>query len=659
MRAMRTPARCLVALLFAAACGPKDEPKLASPTRPPQAPQTPAPPVLASATASASAAPEPPPETPSKWAKCETPPPDMVCIAGGPAVIGSNASPREGPVHTVELSTFYVDKYEVRNKEYEACEKAKVCTERILPDRTFLGADQPAVPLTWPMAHAYCVWAGKRMLTEAEWEKVARGGEEAREYPWGSEAPSCERGQFQGCPPLTTKNVGSFPAGPYGVFDMAGNGYEWVQDWGSECYGACDNACGDACLGQDPQGPCSGASQCKGNTKRMLKGGSWFWPADQARGAHRRPEEPRSGVHRLSVRCASSVPTLALHPPLALTDPPPKPPAPAPPTEAQLAAFRAVIEDTDVFKIPLCKREGEASQKCRDPWSYVTSNEPDQHLFGPYIKNVGGGYVGLGADQNMSFIAHAKSEWAWLFDYDPTVVRVHVILRAAILASKTRADLVNAFDEKESKATAEIVKKSLSDSAFPGGTPLSAGEAEAVMATFHTVRGQLHDAYLRNYNHGNDFHWLRSDESYDHIRKLYQQGRIIALKGNLLTTVAIPSIAESAKKLGVKVRVYYTSNADDQWPLNQAYRDSLTSLPFDERSVMIHTTIPANRGKVRHDWDYVVHAGLDVQRRLRHAGWERIAWLNDEGRRVAPKLITIGLPAAAPLAAPAGETASH
>lgn len=642
---MRTWVLALLAVPIAA-CGAPEEPRAPGPPRPP--PPPPPTVTVATPTATTTAAPEAPPEPPSRWAKCEAPPTGMVCIPGGDAVIGSTESPRESPRHEVEVSTFYVDRYEVRNKDYEACERAKVCTERILPDRSFLGPDQPAVPLTWPMAHAYCAWAGKRMLTEAEWEKVARGGEEARAYPWGNEPPTCERGQFQGCAPGTTKNVGSFPAGPYGVFDMAGNGYEWVQDFGSDCYAGCEHACGDACLGLDPQGPCSGASQCKSTTKRTLKGGSWFWPAEQGRGAHRRPEEPRSGVHRLSVRCASTVPRLATHPPIALTDPAPRPADPRPPTAAELAIFRDVVEDTDVFKIPLCKREGEASQKCRDPWSYVTTNEPDQHLFAPYLKNLGGGYVGLGADQGFSFIAHARSEWAWLFDYDPTVVRVHWILRAVILASPTRQDLVLAFDEKAAKATSEIVEKSFADSAFPGGKPLSAAEAEATRMTFHTVRGQLHDAYLRNMNSGNDFHWLRSDEAYKHVRLLHQQGRIVALKGNLLTTVAIPSIAASAKKLGVQVRVYYTSNADDQWPLNQAYRDSLLSLPFGERSVMVHTTIPMSRGKVRHDWDYVVHDGLDVQRRLRHAGWERIQWLNDEGRRVSPKLVTIGLPATTP-----------
>lgn len=613
-------------------------------------PPPPPPPTVAAAppTATATAAPEPPPEPPSKWARCEAPPVGMVCIPGGNAVIGSTESPREGPVHTVEISTFYVDRYEVRNRDYEACEAAKACTSRILPDRSFLGPDQPAVPLTWGMAHAYCAWAGKRMLTEAEWEKVARAGEEARPYPWGSEPPTCDRGQYQGCAPGTTKDVGSFPAGAYGVFDMSGNGYEWVQDWATDCYGGCKDACGDACLGLDPQGPCDGAPECKGRTRRILRGGSWFWPSDQGKSAHRRPQEPRSGVHRLSVRCASSTPELATHPPRALTDPLPRPDAPATPTADQLAAFRDVVEDTDVLKIPPCKREGRASQKCRDPWSYVTTNEPDQHLFGPYIRNVGGGYVGVGADQSFSFIAQARSEWAWLFDYDPTVVRVHWILRAVILASPTRRELVDAFDEKASKQTTAVVKKSLEDPAFPGGKPLSAVEVEATLSTLYTVRSQLHDAYLRGLKQGSDLHWLRSDEAYSHVRLLHRQGRIVALKGNLLTAVALPSIAAAARKLGVPVRIYYTSNADDQWPLNQAYRDSLLALPMDERSVMLHTTVPAGRGKTLHDWDYVVQGGLDVQRRLRRPGWDHIGWLSAEGRRVAPKLVTVGLPAKTP-----------
>ena len=596
------------------------------------------------ATATASATTEPAAAPPSKWAKCEAPPAGMACVPGGNATIGSAASPAEGPQHTVEISTFYVDKYEVTNAEYEACEKAKACPPRApAPEAALAGPKQPAVPLQWSMAHAYCVWAGKRMLSEAEWEKVARGGEEGRDYPWGKDAPSCDKGQFQGCTPAATKDVGSFAAGPYGVFDMAGNGVEWVQDWASDCYGGCDHACGAACTGLDPQGVCSGAQVCKTATKRVLRGGSFLEAGAMSRGAARRAEKP-TATDRISVRCASSTPLLATDPPLQVSDPPAAPADPEPPTPEQLAVFRTVNEDTDLDKMPLCKRVGEASHSCRDPNSYVVTNEPQQHLFAPYVKNLGGGYVGLGADQSFSFIAAARSRWAWLFDYDPTVVRLHYILRAIILSTPTRQGFVDAFDAKNAKTTSALIKKTLSDTAFPNSKPLSDAEVAAVEGTFLVSRAALSDAYILALKQGNAWSWLRSDDAYKYIRLLYQQGRIVSLKGNLLTSVALPSIGAAAKKLGVPVRVYYTSNADDQWPLNQEYRDNLLSLPFDEKGVMVHTTIPVGRGHKTHDWDYVIHDGLDIQRRLRHPGWERIVWLNDEGRRVQPNLVTIALP---------------
>ncbi len=636
-----------IACGLGAGCGaPNDNQGLSAPhpTGTPLVTATASPQPTASAAATADVA-APGPETPSKWAKCEAPPSGMACVPGGNAVVGSAATPLEGPQHTVEISTFYVDKHEVTNAEYEACEKAKVCPPRApAPEAALAGAKQPAVPLQWSMAHAYCVWAGKRMLTEAEWEKVARGGEEAREYPWGKDAPSCDRGQFQGCAPNKSKDVGAFAAGAYGVFDMAGNGIEWVQDWASDCYGGCDHACGEACLGLDPQGVCSGAQVCKASGKRGLRGGSWLSPGSRARGAARASAKP-SSPDGASVRCAASTPLLATAPPLVLSDPPAAPADPSPPTADQLALFRTVSEDTDLEKMPLCKRVGEASHACRDPNSYVVTNEPQQHLFAPYVKNLGGGYVGLGADQSYSFIAHARSQWAWLFDYDPTVVRLHYILRAIILASPTRQAFVEAFDQKSSKATAALIKKSLADTAFPNGKALSDAEVVAVEGTFMVSRSALSDAYVLAIKQSNNFHWLRTDEAYKYVRTMYQQGRIVSLKGNLLTSVAIPSIGASAKKLGVPVRVYYTSNADDQWPLNQAYRDNLLALPFDEKGVMVHTTIPVGRGHKTHDWDYVIHDGHDMQRRIRHPGWERIVWLNDEGRRIAPNLVTIALPA--------------
>jgi hypothetical protein len=310
-----------------------------------------------------------------------------------------------------------------------------------------------------------------------------------------------------------------------------------------------------------------------------------------------------------------------------------------------------VVEDLDVAKIKHCSRSGDARHDCRDPHSYVFTNEPEQSLFAPFVKNKGKAFVGLGADQAYGFVAAAKSEWAWLFDYDPAVVRVHYMIRAVALASPTREDFVKHFTEGMAKTTTELLKKALAEPVYAGSKPLDPAEQAATVESFRIARSALHEHFKRHARpspgvKSNEFSWLRTDESYLYIRTLYQQGRILAVKGNLLTEVALPSIAKAAKSLGTTVRVYYTSNADDQWSITDAYRRNFVGMPFDAETVWAHTVLP--RGKVHKtgEWVYVVHDGLDAQARLKSAGWEMLHWLGSEGMRRDPKhLITIGLPA--------------
>ncbi len=564
----------------------------------------------------------------------------MICIAGGPAQIGADDQrANEKPGHQVTISTFYIDRNEITNAEYEACVKAKVCPKRILPDRTFLGPKQPAVPVTWSAAEIYCRWVGKRLPTEAEWEKVARGGTEGRLYPWGNEPPSCDRAQTQGCTPNTTKPVGSFPAGAYGVNDMAGNGYEWVNDWASPCYGGCPRSCGDNCQGLDPAGPCSGAPKCKNFKYRVLKGGSWRWPADQARGSWRRFEKPASGAHRLSARCASSWSNLSNWPPLSFTKKASKPADPKPPTPAQLALFRNVVEDTDVSKIPACKKSGESSLNCRDPNSYVTTNEPNHHVWFPYIENLGGAYVGLGSDQSYSFIAAARSRWAWIFDYDPTVVRLHHVLREAILAADTPAKFVAQFS-----ATGISKLKDL----LPRNVP--AEERRKMVGLLTSTRKMFYHTYktaMKPHPETTRFGWLRNPDHYRYIRLMYQQGRIIAIKGNLLTDKALPSFGRAAKAMKMPIRIFYTSNADDFWDLTPQFRANILAMPFDERSVALRTVYPRYGKRTKKlPWRYIVQWGLDLQRKIRRPGWKRVWWFDHyEGRKdPARPVYTVRLP---------------
>lgn len=629
-------------LLFGCSSAPPPAGTLAA--TPSAAPLASAKPALsASASADTSAAPAPAapePAAPSKYAACEAPPAGMVCIPGGAAVVGSNDhEAREKPEHTVQVSTFYLDKYEVTNKLYEACEAAGACPARILPDKTFLSASQPAVPVTWFGARAYCSWAGKRLPTEAEWEKAARGGDD-RVYPWGNDPASCDRAQTEGCAPGTTKPVGSFAAGPYGVFDMAGNGYEWTNDWATACYEGCQESCGKDCLGDDPWGACGGAPVCKGNKMHVLKGGSWRWAASEARGAWRRFEEPGTGAHRLSARCASSGPLLSTWPPLALSDTPAAPGDPEALSQEEAKKFADVVEDTDILKIPACDRPGGSTITCRDPISYLTTNEPDQHLWEPFVRNVGGGYVGIGADQNYSLLAAAKSRYAWLFDYDPMVVRLHQVLRAVILASPAAKDFVEAFAPGNYQKTREVI-----------AAAVTAEEKESVLRVLQGSRELLYEDYGKRLKRAEgprkSYDWLGNPSSYRYVRLMYQQGRIAALKGNLLTDKIMPSIARSARSLGVTVRVFYTSNADDQWKMTPQFKANVVGLPFDERSVWLRTVYPREKQRTKVlPWDYVVHAGLDAQRKVKHDGWDWVWYFNKDARHVGPdNLLAVALPA--------------
>jgi formylglycine-generating enzyme required for sulfatase activity len=162
---------------------------------------------------------------------------------------GGRAYP-EIPVNTVYLDGYWIDKYEVTNSQYALCVAAGACqppfTSESLTIKNYYGnpeyANNPVVWVNWDMARTYCEWTGRRLPTEAEWEKAARGTD-GRKYPWGNDPVSGERANLcdVNCPKsfanynyndgyADTAPVGSYPAGAsaYGVMDMAGNVWEWT-----------------------------------------------------------------------------------------------------------------------------------------------------------------------------------------------------------------------------------------------------------------------------------------------------------------------------------------------------------------------------------------------------------------------------------------------
>lgn len=253
-----------------------------------------------------------------KEVACAEAPESMSCVPGGAFTRGTNDRDENArPAAQIWLTTFYMDRHEVTNAEYKACVKRGACDKAGPRYRGYHGDAQPITGVSWHDAVKYCEAVGKHLPTEAQWEKAARGPS-GELNPWGDEPATCERAIIEdetgrscgvkkpGSKPDAGRifDVGSRPAGRYELHDMVGNAEEWVLDWYSKDF----EACGAACQGLDPKGPCDGAKRCKGHRKRVLKGGSWYWPESHATGLHRRANSPSNKpYHHFGFRCAASV----------------------------------------------------------------------------------------------------------------------------------------------------------------------------------------------------------------------------------------------------------------------------------------------------------------------------------------------------------------
>jgi formylglycine-generating enzyme required for sulfatase activity len=199
----------------------------------------------------------------------------------------------------VHGDAFRLDRFEVTNARYASCVAAGACKApslsgsktraRYVGEAAF--AEYPVIFVSWFDAVTFCKWAGGRLPTEAEWERSARGTETPRTFPWGNDAPTCDKANFAGCVG-DTDQVGKRPAGssPYGALDMAGNVWEWTADFYAADYYSQSPV-------DNPKGPASGSL-------KVMRGGCWVSGADSLRSTCRKAELPSLWAPNVGFRCA-------------------------------------------------------------------------------------------------------------------------------------------------------------------------------------------------------------------------------------------------------------------------------------------------------------------------------------------------------------------
>ncbi len=220
----------------------------------------------------------------------------MVYILAGPFTMGSKTGQEdEKPVHTVTLPAFWLDQTEVTNGMYAICVQAGICQPPVSntsATRTDYFTNPtyqtyPVIYVSWNQALSYCEWAGGRLPTEAEWEKAARSPD-ARTFPWGEDPDKSYANFFGGIGDTTT--VGEFIKGksPYGVYDLAGNVWEWVN----------------SAYKPYPYNAEDGRENLKPGGIRVLRGGSWYYASDLARSSYRYWDDVTYTNYDVGFRCA-------------------------------------------------------------------------------------------------------------------------------------------------------------------------------------------------------------------------------------------------------------------------------------------------------------------------------------------------------------------
>jgi hypothetical protein len=309
----------------------------------------------------------------------------------------------------------------------------------------------------------------------------------------------------------------------------------------------------------------------------------------------------------------------AREPPVVKHESPPTPvpaeptPAPAEPTPA-VAAERGLPPLSAEQRATLLAGAEERIISRRE--HFTVSNEYRHDLWFPYLRGLGGVYVGVASDQNYTLMAVAGSEVGYLIDLDRQVVHLHRMYMALIAASPTPDEFLARFDAAAQADTAALLQAGLSD--------MSDGDRAAALKFLATNREALR-AYLGTVHaskrDGQGVTWLSDPALYEHMRRMVAGGRMRPINGNLAGKTAMATIAAGARALELPVKILYLSNAEEYLFYTDDFVANVRALPVEPGSIVLRTIHDRfvgweSCGDGDKRWNYQVQPLVDFQARL-------------------------------------------
>jgi hypothetical protein len=249
----------------------------------------------------------------------------------------------------------------------------------------------------------------------------------------------------------------------------------------------------------------------------------------------------------------------------------------------------------------------QATEKRLEGRHYVTCDEWNLHLFAPKIKDLGGGYAGVGTDQAYLFIGWQKPHLAWLMDYDPWVVYIHHAYAVFFREAATIEEFLAFWTDQNRKETYKLLKEKLAG--HPDGkmiVKVFKHNRSHIERRLKKVGKQLAKEKIDSY--------LTNPATYDFVRQLVLNGRVRPMVGDLLADKGMAGIAEAGKQLGVPMRVLYLSNAEGYWKYGDQFRKNIISQFFDDASLVVRTVAAK---WTNGDYRYNVQTGRSFQEYLK------------------------------------------